>query len=92
MVLQFKVKDSIPFVGVIDTSGEPYSADSLYQVTAAMANKLSMDESVQVNGVVVIVDFTGLSMKHVSFGFHIYKEALREAKVTCNIFSISSST
>ncbi|KAL5022442.1 hypothetical protein ScPMuIL_001597 [Solemya velum] len=77
---EFKVKDSIPFVGVIDTSGEPYSADSLYQVTAAMANKLSMDESVQVNGVVVIVDFTGLSMKHVSFGFHIYKEALREAK------------
>ncbi|KAL5021867.1 hypothetical protein ScPMuIL_001022 [Solemya velum] len=66
--------------GVVDTSGDPYSAEALYQATAGMMYKLAMDESVQVNGVVVILDFTGLTMKHISFGFPIYKKAAGEAK------------
>ncbi|KAL5021854.1 hypothetical protein ScPMuIL_001009 [Solemya velum] len=53
--------------GQLDPSGRSYSFDDWMRFNTLIVNSLLFDENVQVNGVLFLLDFNGLTLKHQSF-------------------------
>lgn len=51
----------------MDPSGKSYTADEFIKANAMVFDYLLMDENTQVNGLLGIIDFTGMDIKHTTF-------------------------
>ncbi|KAL5022440.1 hypothetical protein ScPMuIL_001595 [Solemya velum] len=54
-------------IGKMDPSGKSYTADEFIKANAMVFDYLLMDENTQVNGLIFIIDLTGMDIKHTTF-------------------------
>ncbi|XP_064611513.1 alpha-tocopherol transfer protein-like [Liolophura sinensis] len=72
--------------GVVDTSNKHYTSDDVIKTGLALSDYFLMDELTQIHGFVVLMDFTGMTMKHM--GFHGMNKMKKNAAILSRIYPI----
>lgn len=72
--------------GVVDPSGRHYNSNDVIKTGFALSEYFLMDEATQVNGFVVLMDFTGMTMKHQSF--HGMQNLKKNANIMSKVYPI----